>query len=351
MGFFAGFVEQMRLSDDREERRKEFMQTLMENRRNTVIPYVLEQISKEADLRAAETQRISYLTRNGLSIESAVGLQRSGQLERVTSAIQRADEAGKLDPNYISELDAMLTNQMKTTLGEENYTSFSNAIAAGLTSGDSSTEEGRAVSVASALSALWSADDPLSVGTDLIERAVSQRDSYRGLPSFTVPNINTGTVEAMPTTERARVESAVTKAVAAAVGSDQFTTNPMTGDTYFTGTGSSVIPAIITTLTEQAIGMSTGPSARMSGTDAVQAVITPITQAASAAGGEGYVPAEDLLRMVNPGLAARLDTVTVPDPGVDVGNPVDAGLPGTVRTTTTDDEEDVFSRSYLGGGN
>lgn len=347
MGFFAGFVEEMRRSDDKEERRKEFMQQLLETRRNTVIPYVLNQIAAETELRREETQRINGLVRAGLSIESAVGLQRSGQLERVSAAISAADAAGKLDSQYVSDLDALIQQRMKDQLGEENYTTFANAIAAGITSGDPSTEEGRAVSVATALSTLYEAEDPFAAGGDIIERVVSQRDAYRGLPTINVGNISLTGVEQLPMTESARVRRAVTETLAGVLGSDNFERDALTGDFRYTGNDAATVEALTTTLSNQIVGDATGPSATMSLDQSVSTRLTPLTRLAAEASEAGTYSPTDLLRMVDPSLVVQpVAPPPVPAPG--------AAAEGVVTTPDIVDEPswtETVNRNYGGGFN
>lgn len=340
MGFFAGFVEEMRRSEDKEERRKEFMQQLLETRRNTVIPYVLNQIAAETELRREETQRINGLVRAGLSMESAIGLQRSGQLERVATAIAAADADGKLDRQYVSELDALIQQRMKDQLGEENYTAFGNAIATGITSGDPSTEEGRAVSVATALSTLYEAEDPFAAGGELIERVVSQRDAYRGLPTVNVGNISLTGVQQLPLTETSRVRRTVTETLAGVLGSNNFERDALTGDFRYTGNDAPTVEALTTALTNQIISGATGPAASMSLDQSVSTHLTPLTEMAATASGAGTYSPTDILRVVNPNL--------VPEPVAPPPVPETGVAPVTPDLV---DEPDVFSRNYGGGRN
>ena len=92
MGFFAGVVKELDRIEDREERRKEFMATLLEKRKTQVLPILLDRI-KENKEKVAEIKAKMKLAKGfGFSDEAAAVLDASGDLDTLLVRLKKLQE-------------------------------------------------------------------------------------------------------------------------------------------------------------------------------------------------------------------------------------------------------------------
>lgn len=98
MGFsFRGAVRALDKINDREERRKQFLQQLMEERKKVLLPVLVDRMSEINSIRKAKASRMAEATSYGLSKEAAAILESSGQLtsynERLGKLINDPDRS------------------------------------------------------------------------------------------------------------------------------------------------------------------------------------------------------------------------------------------------------------------
>lgn len=97
MGFFAGVVEELGRMEDRKERNDMFMLDLLEKRKATVIPILLERIERNKAERKEISGRLSKAIGFGITKEAAAVLESSGSLARVLAPLEKVQQSDDPD--------------------------------------------------------------------------------------------------------------------------------------------------------------------------------------------------------------------------------------------------------------
>ena len=97
MGFFVGVVDELGRMEDRKERNDMFMLDLLEKRKATVIPLLLERIEKNKAERKEISNRLSKAVSFGITKEAAAVLESSGSLARVLAPLEKVQESDDPD--------------------------------------------------------------------------------------------------------------------------------------------------------------------------------------------------------------------------------------------------------------
>ena len=97
MGFFVGVVDELGRMEDRKERNDMFMLDLLEKRKATVIPLLLERIERNKAERKEISNRLSKAVSFGITKEAAAVLESSGSLARVLAPLQKVQESDDPD--------------------------------------------------------------------------------------------------------------------------------------------------------------------------------------------------------------------------------------------------------------
>lgn len=103
MGFFAGVVEELNRIEDKKERRELFKQKILEERKNTILPILMERVAKRTEAATERTGRVRSAMKKGFTKEVASILESRGDLDGIlasiadkdvnTGAIQRLNES------------------------------------------------------------------------------------------------------------------------------------------------------------------------------------------------------------------------------------------------------------------
>lgn len=110
MGFFAGVVNELNRIEDRGERRAEFMAALLEKRKNTVIPTLVERLNAEKEDLAERRERVQQAMVLGLSKKAAAVLESSGALELEIDRLKKLNEDGELNREALGKISEQIVN-------------------------------------------------------------------------------------------------------------------------------------------------------------------------------------------------------------------------------------------------
>ncbi len=97
MGFFAGVVEELGRMEDKKERNDMFMLDLLEKRKATVIPILLERIERNKAERKEISGRLSKAIGFGITKEAAAVLESSGSLARILAPLEKVQQSDDPD--------------------------------------------------------------------------------------------------------------------------------------------------------------------------------------------------------------------------------------------------------------
>lgn len=118
MGFFAGVVEELNRIEDKKERRELFKQKMLEQRKNAVLPVIMERVAKRDAAASAKAGRVMAGTRAGLTQETAALLEATGELEGILEKISK----GKPNKAAIEKLNNLTKDVPKERLAKAmNY--------------------------------------------------------------------------------------------------------------------------------------------------------------------------------------------------------------------------------------
>tara|TARA_S200002703_G_scaffold84224_5_gene72642 strand:- start:958 stop:1854 length:897 start_codon:yes stop_codon:yes gene_type:complete len=106
MGFLAGVVKELNRQEDAATRADEFMQSLLEKRKNEILPELMERIADRTESATERTARIDTAMGLGFSERAATALELTGQLEFQLAKV--IDLKKDLDPTYIPNLTSGL---------------------------------------------------------------------------------------------------------------------------------------------------------------------------------------------------------------------------------------------------
>ena len=110
MGFFAGVVGELDRIEERDERRKEFMATLLEKRKNTVIPTLMERLNEQKEDLAERRERVRMAQTLGLSKKAAAVLESSGALGLELKRLTKLNEDGELNRESLKRISEQIVD-------------------------------------------------------------------------------------------------------------------------------------------------------------------------------------------------------------------------------------------------
>lgn len=106
MGFLQGVVKEINRQEDAATRAEEFMMSLLEKRKNEILPELMERIADRTEAATERTARVDTAMGLGFSKRAATALELTGQLEFQLAKV--IDLKKDLDPTYIPNLTAGL---------------------------------------------------------------------------------------------------------------------------------------------------------------------------------------------------------------------------------------------------
>ncbi len=133
MGFLKGVVAEIDRQEDAATRAEEFMMTLLEKRKNEILPELMERIADRTEAATERTARVDTAIGLGFSKRAATALELTGQLEFQLAKV--IDLKKDLDPTYIPNLTAGLEARI------DDDEKLAEAVAAGLSGPLNSTED------------------------------------------------------------------------------------------------------------------------------------------------------------------------------------------------------------------
>lgn len=133
MGFLAGVLAEVNRQEDAATRADEFMMSLLEKRKDQILPELMGRIADRTKAAAERTARVDAAIGMQFSERAATALELTGQLGFILENI--TDLKKDLDPSYISNLTAGLESRIDSD--EE----LAKAVAAGLTGPLESVED------------------------------------------------------------------------------------------------------------------------------------------------------------------------------------------------------------------
>ena len=92
MGFLAGVVSEINRQEDAATRASEFMQQLLEKRKNAILPELMGRIKARTDKANSRAARVSKGVSFGMSQEAASVLESAGQLENALIPLQKLND-------------------------------------------------------------------------------------------------------------------------------------------------------------------------------------------------------------------------------------------------------------------
>ena len=133
MGFLAGVLAEVNRQEDAAMRADEFMQSLLEKRKDQILPELMGRIADRTEAAAERTARVDAAIGMQFSERAATALELTGQLGFILENI--TDLKKDLDPSYIGNLTAGLESRI------DNDEELAKAVAAGLTGPLESVED------------------------------------------------------------------------------------------------------------------------------------------------------------------------------------------------------------------
>tara|TARA_A100000171_G_C2114810_1_gene137223 strand:+ start:373 stop:1368 length:996 start_codon:yes stop_codon:yes gene_type:complete len=112
MGFFAGVVNELNRIEDRGERRAEFMAALLEKRKNTVIPTLVERLNAEKEDLAERRERVQQAMVLGLTKKASAVLESSGALELELDRLKKLNEKGELNREALKKISQQIVESV-----------------------------------------------------------------------------------------------------------------------------------------------------------------------------------------------------------------------------------------------
>jgi len=133
MGFLQGVVNEVNRQEDAATRADEFMQSLLEKRKDQILPDLMQRIADRTEAAGERTARIDAAMGMQFSERAATALELTGQLEFILQNI--TDLKKDLDPTYIPNL----TSGLEARIDDDEE--LAKAVAAGLSGPLESVED------------------------------------------------------------------------------------------------------------------------------------------------------------------------------------------------------------------
>ena len=357
MSFLAGFVQQMNTirerndrfreqEADRAERREMFMQKLIADQRNALIPVLLEERAEANEFLRQEKQKQAFLIGTAkLSPSTVAVLTQTGQDDMVIKTVQSAIDKGEYDPRFARDLDELVNSKIEELgLDKANLGRF---LAEGLYGVNTKTEEGRAVSVTQALQSMLTTDKPFETAEDMLSIIKQSTAMREDMPTIAGVNINLGAASAIPTTELERIRKTLLQTTASKIDPEKFVDGEYTGK-------EGRLQDLLAILEEEVIDRSARVGSTMSISDALSLVRNDFLNTFNKEGLNVF----SAYGIGSP-VKGTIDTVGRPrdidaDPIVDaLGGRVNLDATSTtpvvpVVPTDKEEEEDIFTQGYQG---
>ena len=115
MGFLAGVVSEINRQEDAATRASEFMQQLLEKRKNAILPELMGRIKARTDKATSRAARVSKGVSFGMSQEAASVLESAGQLENALIPLQKLndDPQKSISDDNIAALNAAVIKNVE----------------------------------------------------------------------------------------------------------------------------------------------------------------------------------------------------------------------------------------------
>lgn len=104
MGFFAGVVQELNRIEDKKERREMFKEKLLEQRKNAILPVLMERVAKRTEAAAAKKERVLSAIDYGLSKETASLLEADGRLGGVLAKLEKSEGGNRSSIEKLNNL-------------------------------------------------------------------------------------------------------------------------------------------------------------------------------------------------------------------------------------------------------
>ena len=281
MGFWQGLyaaqsaqMERDAVSQENEKSRaydrEKFNTTLMENRKELYLKMLAERKEKSSELSA----QLGTAVNLGMSETAALALQNTGQLGLF---LDQYDKNGKVDPNFVKDLDTTVLNQLKD-MDEETV---SKALVLGVsTDRDTSDPEESAFAMMEAILGATSSEQ-----LDEFGKKLYAPQSTTSLPSF---NVDFGYASGASEAETKNISNEISRKLQVYF-KDSFTEDPRTGAIVISNNADPTVAELFNKAEERARQMAFGSTRSKTPTDAaaevaksIEKVVTKTKGAASA---------------------------------------------------------------------
>ena len=135
VGYWQGANQFFSDRRDKKAADERFMAEQLTRTKEIVIPELLRRLDDQRTRRSTRKARVSSAVGLGFSRDTAIALEKSGQLERQIGRINELDKKGKLNTGYVELLDNYIRSKV------ESNEDLLNAVAQGLDSNSFVTED------------------------------------------------------------------------------------------------------------------------------------------------------------------------------------------------------------------
>jgi len=252
MSFLAGFVQQMNTirerndrfreqEADRAERREMFMQKLIADQRNVLIPHLLEYEAKKNEFLVEQKKIQKDLKTSGFSNATIAILTSAGKGEEVLSSIIEAKKDGRFNPSAVRQIDEYVKSYAEEKGAD--ITKIGDSLVAGVRYGDMNDPANLEGIVA--IRQVLESDTPMDIAKEVRQR---QRRAMEVRPEFEeatsglegIP-LNVSGVRSLKDTEDARLRSIILQTVADQVDPGKVKFDAMSGTANYEGDDNSVL--------------------------------------------------------------------------------------------------------------
>lgn len=321
---WAGALAGLRNVQDRAERKAEFERQVKEQRRNALLPYLLEQYKLDQTQRVSAAADHKFLVNSGLSPKAVRILEESGQVGMVKKAFE--DAGNDLNRDYVSELEEYVLQQSggdDTKLGPALVTASKY---------DQNKEKERALSLVEIVQEMQESDKPFETAQDIMDRMIAGKTTTRSRDPL---DISFAAIEGIGSTETNRIDNAVGEAVQGITGNEGWQRVGPENTLIYQGDDSRVVKAI-NILKEQMLDAMSGPQAS-SFAVAQSQILSPLYERLPEGG--GFTGIESLFEYLSP-TPAPVTTPVTSNTTITIDDDFDAFPASQPETTEEDDEEE-----------
>lgn len=330
---WVGAYNALKDIEDKQQRKEEMLLQLREQRRNVLLPYLMDEykINIAAQQQAAAEQR--FLQRRGLSTESIELLESSGQVSMVVEAFEAA--GNKLNTRYVQELDSYIRDQV------EDGNQLANALITS-TDYDQNTEEGRALSLVDIFDRMYETKDPEEEARSILNQLVTLGGPSG--PTQQPIDLNFSGIEGLSEAAYNNIRKNVSESVARLTGGEGWQ-RAADGSYYYNGNDPKM-GAVLSTFESRVADLMLGLGGRDLAT-AMDEVFNPYQQKM---GGDAYFGIKDLYEDITTEERTGKDPYITNATPPSNENPSPPLTPKPTTSTQDEEEEDFWSKNYLNGG-